>query len=191
MLRSNATQWTSKQSSNSQFCFGFGYLSTENIDLLLLLLLLLFGLFCFVLCGCVGGAGMVWDYHLPNNFTQCKNVVFFFFFFCWIKIWGGGWPTWQSYLGVTIVAPYLPGFRPCWGARGLVSHSFPSPTRSTSDPRLPRKATPRKSIFPQIFYIFPQNIWQTFNNRSTEPFHILWKLDMNNISSIVFHCITR
>lgn len=60
---------------------------------------------------------------------------------------GRGWPMWHSYLSVTIVEPYPPGSEPYWGAGGPVSHSFPRPTRGTSDPRLLRKATPCKSIF--------------------------------------------
>ena len=64
-----------------------------------------------------------------------------------MKKWVEGRSTWQSYLGMTIVTPYLPGSGPCWGAGEKVSHSFPSPMRDTNDPRLPRKATSRKSIF--------------------------------------------
>ena len=59
----------------------------------------------------------------------------------------GGRLTWQSYLDVTIVAPYPSRSGHCWGAGEPVSHSFPNPTRGTSDPRLLRKATSRKSIY--------------------------------------------
>ena len=73
--------------------------------------------------------------------------IFYFYFFCLMKKWVKGRLTWQSYLGMTVVTPYLPGSGPCWGAGGKVSHSFPSPMRGTNDPRLPRKATSPKSIF--------------------------------------------
>ena len=64
-----------------------------------------------------------------------------------MKMGRGGQPIWQTYLSVTIVAPYPLGSGPCWGARELMSHNFSNPMRGTNNPRLSRKATPHKSIF--------------------------------------------
>ena len=46
-----------------------------------------------------------------------NRQVFFFFFFDEQKM-GRGRPTWQFYLGVTIVVPYPLGPRPNLGAEG-------------------------------------------------------------------------
>ena len=66
-----------------------------------------------------------WQKSNFNDEFKLEQVTIFFIFFDNKKL-GRRWPMWQSYLGVTIIAPYLLGPGPCWGCKGTtVSHNFP------------------------------------------------------------------
>ena len=58
------------------------------------------------------------EFDFPTIGSSLFIYYYYYFFDEQKRVRGGGRPTWQFYLGVTIVALYPLGLGPCWGVRG-------------------------------------------------------------------------